>query len=102
MTSDDRKRRFAAAFPWWEDGKARHGWHAEVSTEPGVDEVRAGGADSMWSGPLIAVRHNPEKDSGKIRLHMPGATREQIAAVEEWLAAEYRPAKKLPGAGSTG
>jgi hypothetical protein len=95
MSDDNLKQRFLAAFPWWEDGKARLGWRVEVNVQPGVDEVRPAG---MLLAPLLAVRHNPQKDHGNIRIHMPGATREQITAVEEWLAAQFDQVKTLPAA----
>lgn len=82
MSDNDRKQRFAAAFPWWEAGKALHGWTLEVAFQPGVEEVRRGGI-------LLSLKHDPEKDSGNIRIHMPGATKEQIDAVQAWVVKEY-------------
>jgi hypothetical protein len=95
MSDNDLKQRFLAAFPWFEDGKARLAWRVEVNVQPGVDEVRPAG---MLLAPLLGVRPNPEKDRGSNRIHMPGATREQITAVEEWLAAQFGPVKVLPTA----
>lgn len=47
---------------------------------------------------LLGLLHDPGKDHGTIRIHMPGASGEQIAAVEGWLTAEFGPVKMLPSA----
>lgn len=84
MSYEDRKKRFTEAFPWWAEGKERHGWQLTVETHPGAEEVRRGGI-------LMALKHDPSKDSGSIRVHMPGATKEQEDAVIAWVTAEYSP-----------
>jgi hypothetical protein len=92
MDDSERQQRFAAAFPWWKDGSERLGWSVKVDIQPGVKEVRRGGI-------LLGLQHDPEKDHGKIRIHMPGATAEQYDAVLAWMTAEFGPTAKLPTVG---
>lgn len=95
MDNNVLRRRFAAAFPWWEDGSERLGWSCRVDIQPSVEEVRRGGI-------LLALRHEPEKDRGVIRLHMPGATAEQYDAVVAWVTAEFGAMTLLGSSETTG
>jgi hypothetical protein len=72
--SEDRKQRFAAAFPWWAEGKAKHGWEMKVELKRGATELRRGGS-------LLALKHDPTKDGVLIDVRMPGATKEQEDAL---------------------
>jgi hypothetical protein len=87
--ADGRKQRFAEAFPWWAEGKAKHGWAMKVEYQPGVREIRRGGI-------LMAVEHDPAKDNRSIQINMPGATKEQYDAIESWAIAEYERVLQLP------
>lgn len=82
--NEDRRKRLEEAFPWWAEGKAKHGWAMKVELKRGAKEVRRAGI-------LVALEHDPTKDGVSIDIDMPGATREQEDAVIAWAKAEYGP-----------
>ena len=71
--------RFDAAFPWFD--YERWSWHYEPVAEGGsAYKIPGARADAF----------------GEIAIYMPGAGAERFLAVQQWLIAEFNPARAVP------